>query len=107
MIIHCLGVSHLRPTAARFMFERIMRNAETRTARPAHNIEPSNCQRYPLPYSQQVCDVPKFARLRPPPKEMPSKSQPPKPVPSLEGEPANRLHTGNVACMLPVSRQKL
>jgi hypothetical protein len=107
VIVQCLGVSHLRPTAARFMFERIIRNTATKTARPAHSIEPSDCQRYALPDSQQVCDVPKFARLRPPLKGIPSKSQPPKPVPSLEGEPANRLHTGNVACMLPVSRQKL
>jgi hypothetical protein len=84
-----------------------MRNAATRIARPAHSIEPNKYQQQLLPYSQSVCDVPKFARLRPPPKEMPSKSQPPKPVPSLEGEPANRLHTGKVACMLPVSRQKL
>jgi hypothetical protein len=91
------------------MFERIMRNAAIRIARPAHSIEPSNFVSDVLSHNRclYATDVPKFARLRPPPKEMPSKSQPPKPVPSLEGEPANRLHTGKVACMLPVSRQKL
>jgi hypothetical protein len=51
-------------------------------------------------------NIPKLAKLLPPLRLIPSRLQPPKPLPPLEGEPSNKLHTGSVECRLPVSRQK-
>jgi len=64
------------------------------------------CQWCTLLYLEQQHNIPKFAKLLPPLRLIPSRSQPPKPLPPLEGEPLNRLHTGSVECRLPVSRQK-
>jgi hypothetical protein len=87
------------------MLDRMIRNSAVKIARPAHRIEPDRLLVLYIPIPEQH-HIPKFANLLPPPKLIPSRLQPPKPSPPLEGEPANRLHTGSVECILPVSRQK-
>ena len=87
------------------MLDRIIRKTAVKIARPAHSIEPDQWSVVYILYLEQH-NIPKLARFLPPLRSMPSRSQPPKPLPPLEGEPLNRLHTGSVECMLPVSRQK-
>jgi hypothetical protein len=78
---------------------------QSRSQDPHIVLSLTRCQPCTLLYLKQH-DIPKLARLLPPLRLIPSRLQPPKPLPPLEGEPSNRLHTGNVECRLPVSRQK-
>lgn len=79
---------------------------QSRSQDPHIVLNLTSCQWFTLPYLEQRHNIPKFARLLPPLRLIPSRLQPPKPSPPLEGEPLNKLHTGSVECMLPVSRQK-
>jgi hypothetical protein len=78
---------------------------QSRSQGPHIVLSLTSCQSCTLAYLEQHY-IPKLAKLLPPLRLIPSRLQPPKPLPPLEGEPSNKLHTGSVECRLPVSRQK-